>query len=55
MKRTDQTTNAPIDLSEKRRAAEGGRIPPRLAAIAAEAMRKGFAARPDDDDPPDAA
>ena len=50
---TDKTK--PAILSEEREARmktpEGGRIPPRLAAIAAEAMRRGFAARPDDDGP----
>ena len=49
----------PISLAEKRREAESARawakLSPRLRAIAAEAMRKGFAARPDDDDGPMAA
>ena len=41
------------DLAEFARA--WAKLSPRLRAIAAEAMRKGFAARPDDDDGPRAA
>ena len=51
--------NKPVDPAEVRREARGDqldRLPLRLRRIAAEAMKKGFAARPDDDpDGPSAA
>ena len=44
----------PIDLAERRREARADqfdRLPLRLRRIAAQAMREGFAACPDDDGP----